>query len=101
MNKQVIQDWTSSEVLLNHGARRDVKYAVFKQGEKIFQEIAAVMKDCLERAVEKGELKTSKDITGLATYLATEFRASLMLAASGVSRVEIERHFDVALQVLD
>ena len=40
MNKQVIQDWTSSEVLLNHGARRDVKYAVFKQGEKIFQEIA-------------------------------------------------------------
>lgn len=40
MNKQVIQDWTSSEVLLNHGGRRDVKYAVFKQGEKIFQEIA-------------------------------------------------------------
>ncbi len=40
MNKQVIQDWTNSEVLLNHGARRDVKYAVFKQGEKIFQEIA-------------------------------------------------------------
>jgi hypothetical protein len=40
MNKQVIQDWTSIEVLLNQGARRDVKYAVFKKGEKIFQEIA-------------------------------------------------------------
>ena len=40
MNKQVIQDWTSSEVRLNHGARRDVKYSIFKEGEKIFQEIA-------------------------------------------------------------
>jgi hypothetical protein len=40
MNKQVIQDWTSSEVHLNHGARRDVKYSIFKEGEKVFQEIA-------------------------------------------------------------
>ena len=40
MNKQVIQDWTSSEVYLNHGDRRNVKYSIFKEGEKIFQEIA-------------------------------------------------------------
>ena len=59
------------------------------------------MKSCLERAVVKGQLKDSKDITNLANYLATEFRASLMLAASGVPRQEIERHFAVALQVLD
>ncbi len=36
MNKQVIQDWTKSEVHLNHGARRDVKYSIFKEGEKVF-----------------------------------------------------------------
>ena len=66
-----------------------------------FKDVAGVIKACLERAVKKGELKTSKDISSLAIYLATEFRASLMLAASGVSRAEIERHFDVALQVLD
>ena len=40
MNKQVIQDWTNSEVHLDHGARRDVKYSIFKEGEKVFQEIA-------------------------------------------------------------
>ena len=39
MHKQVIQDWTSSEVHLNYGARRDVRYAIFKEGEKVFQEI--------------------------------------------------------------
>ena len=66
-----------------------------------FKDVAGVMKACLERAVEMDQLKASKDITNLANYLATEFRASLMLAASGVSRQEIERHFNVALQVLD
>ena len=39
MNKQVIQDWTSSEVHLSYGARRDVRYTIFKEGEKVFQEI--------------------------------------------------------------
>ena len=42
MNRQVIQDWVSSEVNLSYGARRDVKYTVFKEGDKIFQEIADV-----------------------------------------------------------
>ena len=65
-----------------------------------FRDIAKVMQRCLARAVEKGELETSKDIAGLAAYLATEFRAALMLAASGHSRRDIERHLDVALQVL-
>ncbi len=65
-----------------------------------FRDIAKVLQRCLARAVEKGELETSKDIAGLATYLATEFRTALMLAASGHSRREIERHLEVALQVL-
>jgi hypothetical protein len=42
MNRQVIQDWISSEVHLNYGARRDVKYTIFKEGDKVFQEIADV-----------------------------------------------------------
>ena len=66
----------------------------------VFRDIARVLRGCLARAVEKGELETSKDIAGLATYLATEFRTALMLARSGHSRREIERHLEVALQVL-
>ncbi len=65
-----------------------------------FRDTAKVLQRCLARAVEKGELETPKDIAGLATYLATEFRTALMLARSGHSRREIERHLEVALQVL-
>jgi hypothetical protein len=42
MSRQVIQDWTSSEVNLSYGTRRDVKYTIFKEGDKVFQEIAYV-----------------------------------------------------------
>ncbi len=65
-----------------------------------FRGTAKVLKHCLARAVEKGELDTSKDIAELATYLATEFRTALMLAASGHSRRDIRRHLDVAVRVL-
>jgi TetR/AcrR family transcriptional repressor of nem operon len=65
-----------------------------------FRDTAKVLQRCLARAVEKGEFETSKDIAGLASYLATEFRTALMLAASGHSRWEIERHLEIALQVL-
>jgi hypothetical protein len=41
-SRQVIQDWISSEVHLSYGARRDVKYTIFKEGDKVFQEIADV-----------------------------------------------------------
>ena len=65
-----------------------------------FRDTANVMQHCLERAVEKGQLPKSTDVTSLSTYLVTEFRTSLMLAASGHSRREIERHLEIALQVL-
>jgi TetR/AcrR family transcriptional repressor of nem operon len=68
--------------------------------KKFFRDTAVVLKACLARAVEKGELAASTDVTGLATYLAIEFRTSLMLAASGHSRRDIENHLDVALKVL-
>jgi hypothetical protein len=42
MSRQIIQEWTSSEVHLNHGALRDVKYTIFKEGDKVFQQIADV-----------------------------------------------------------
>lgn len=66
-----------------------------------FMDVSEVMKACLKRAVEKGEIEASKDISGLAVFLATEFRTSLMLAASGVSDQQIDQHLRVALQVLD
>lgn len=42
MTRQIIQDWTSSQVHLNYGAQRDVKYTIFKEGDRIFQEIADI-----------------------------------------------------------
>ena len=68
--------------------------------KNFFRDTAKVLKACLSRAVEKGELAASTDIAALATYLATEFRTALMLAASGHSRQGIERHLNMALQVL-
>lgn len=65
-----------------------------------FKDLAKALRGCLERAVDKGELDASADIGSIATYLATEFRAALMLAASGHSRRDIERHLKVALRVL-
>ena len=40
MTKQVIQDWTNSQVHLSYGTQKDVRYRVFKDGDKVFQEIA-------------------------------------------------------------
>jgi TetR/AcrR family transcriptional repressor of nem operon len=65
-----------------------------------FRDTAKVLQRCLARAAEKGELETSNDIAELATYLATEFRTALMLAASGHSRRDIRRHLKVAVRVL-
>ena len=65
-----------------------------------FRDTAKALQRCLARAVEKGELETSNDIVELATYLATEFRTALMLAASGHSRRDIRRHLNVAVRVL-
>jgi len=42
MSRQVIQDWTHSDVHLGYGGRRDVKYKVYKDGETVFQAIADI-----------------------------------------------------------
>jgi TetR/AcrR family transcriptional repressor of nem operon len=68
--------------------------------KNFFRDTAKVLKTCLARAVEKDELAASTDVAALATFLATEFRTALMLAASGHSRQDIERHLNMALQVL-
>ena len=65
-----------------------------------FTDLGKALQGCLERAVNKGELDDATDISVIATYLATEFRTALMLAASGHSRRDIERHLEVALRVL-
>jgi len=78
---------------------RDPEISDFVKG--FFRETSKVMQRCLERAVEKGQLGKDTDVASLAHYLVTEFRIALMLAASGHSRRDIERHLKVALQVLD
>ena len=65
-----------------------------------FRDTAEVIQGCITRAVEKGELEAPNNIAELATYLATEFRTALMLAASGYSRRDIRRHLSVATRVL-
>jgi TetR/AcrR family transcriptional repressor of nem operon len=65
-----------------------------------FDEIAQVLRRCLVRAVDQGELVPPPNLDRLATYLATEFRTALMLARSGVSQAEIEQHLEIALTVL-
>lgn len=39
MTTQVIQDWTDSVVLVKFGNKRDVRYKVYKEGTKLYQEI--------------------------------------------------------------
>ncbi len=66
---------------------------------EFFRDTAEVLNRCLNRAVDKGELEAPNDIPKLATYLATEFRTALMLAASGYSRRDIRRLLSVATRV--
>ncbi len=42
MSTQLIQDWTSSEVPMKYGQSRDVRYKVYKEGTRLFQEIRDV-----------------------------------------------------------
>jgi hypothetical protein len=39
MSKEVIQDWTASTVLLKFGRHRDVRYQVYRDGQRLLQEI--------------------------------------------------------------
>ena len=39
MSTHVIQDWTDTQVPMKFGEARDVRYKVFKEGTRIFQEI--------------------------------------------------------------
>jgi len=41
MGKEVIQDWTDSTVLLKFGKHRDVRYQVYRDGQRLLQEIRA------------------------------------------------------------
>ncbi len=68
--------------------------------KEYFVDFTNAMQSCLERAVDKGELEPPSDIAALATYLVTEWRAVLMLAASGYNHRDIKRHLGVALHVL-
>jgi TetR/AcrR family transcriptional repressor of nem operon len=79
--------------------KRDTEIYTFVND--FFNDIARVMQNCLERSIAKGQIEALVDVAGLAAYLATEFRTALMLAASGVSRRQIEKHLEIALQVLE
>ncbi len=39
MDRQLIQDWTDSQVALKLGGHRAVRYKIYKDGTRLFQEI--------------------------------------------------------------
>ncbi len=39
MDTRVIQDWTQSQVVVKGNAPREVRYRVYRQGAKLFQDI--------------------------------------------------------------
>ncbi len=39
MSTQLIQDWTDSVVSLKFGKHKDVRYKVYKEGTRLYQEI--------------------------------------------------------------
>jgi hypothetical protein len=39
MTQETIQDWTESQVLLKFDEHRDVKYRVYRDGDRLYQEI--------------------------------------------------------------
>ena len=39
MTTCVIQDWTETQIPLRLGGRRDVRYKIYREGAKLFQEI--------------------------------------------------------------
>ncbi len=42
MSNHVIQDWTDTLVPMKYGAARDVRYKVYKEGARLFQEIREI-----------------------------------------------------------
>ena len=42
MSINVIQDWTYSQVPMKYGFARDVRYKVYKEGTRLYQEIREV-----------------------------------------------------------
>ena len=39
MNTHVVQNWTHTQVPMKYGASRDVRYKIFKNGTRLYQEI--------------------------------------------------------------
>jgi len=39
MTSHVVQDWTDSRVPMKYGPARDVRYKVYKEGTRLYQEI--------------------------------------------------------------
>jgi hypothetical protein len=54
MSKEVIQDWTDSTVLLKFGQHRDVRYQVYRDGQRLLQEI----RDEADKPIHTLELPT-------------------------------------------
>lgn len=88
-------------LMVNTGVELGVRDAEFSHIVKeFFDESTQVMCECLDRAVEQNQLENTTDTKRVAQYLITEFRAVLMLAASGHTRKELQQHLDIALRVL-
>jgi len=77
MDIRVIQDWTDSHVALKPGAPLDVRYKVFRQGTRVFQDIQTADGAPLHRLELPQGMKLEKSsYEVLLRYVLTEVGAS-------------------------
>jgi TetR/AcrR family transcriptional repressor of nem operon len=89
-------------LVVNTGIEMGMRDQEFKDFvDAFFDETTTVMEKCLDNAIERKQVRKFDDVTAVASYLVTEFRAALMLAASGTSKQRINKHIHVALHILD
>ena len=69
-------------------------------GLGIFGDVEIVQERRLDAPGSDAKIAADADVRRIAKFLATEFRALLMLAGGGVALREIENHVEVALRVL-
>ncbi len=95
-------DFQHGCLMANTGIELGTRDAEFSDMVKdFFAETAKAMRQCLQNAIDVGQLSNTTDTKLIATYLVNEFRTLLMLAASGSTRNEIRCHLEVAIRVLD
>ena len=73
MNIQVLQEWTDARVPMKYGDNRDVRYKVFKNGNRAFQEIRGTDDDLIHMLeLPQGMVMDRRSYEVLLRYVLTD-----------------------------